>query len=108
MLMHASRWTALHGYPEITTSGHSDGFLCIAAAASGLRQVILPAPVYHQEHVRAVDWTDLSTATRPVTDYAEFDSAAREMLAARRPLVVNGNAWGLGGEDLPESLIAAV
>ena len=105
LLMHRERWEQLHGYPEFPTSGHTDGYLCIAAAASGLTEVALPTElcVYHQEHDRAIDWWDTSTATRPITRLEIFEQDAHEMLTRRQPKLVNDANWGLGDVSLIET-----
>ena len=108
LAMHRDHWHSLHGYPELGVSGHADSYMCVMALAAGLGQRALGPRyrIYHQEHPRAVDWSDIAASTRPVADFAEFDARARAMLRGDEPFVYNGEDWGLAFEELEEVVSA--
>jgi hypothetical protein len=105
LLMHRERWHELRGYPEFRTAGHTDSYACVMAAAAGLKQHILDGwcRIYHQEHARAVDWSNVEASKLPVTDMKTFYADAREMLESGRPKVFNDARWGLADVELAES-----
>jgi hypothetical protein len=50
-LLHRSDWFGLRGYPEIEIfSIHIDSLLLLQAHYSGIRESVVPFPVYHIEH----------------------------------------------------------
>lgn len=105
LLMHRERWRELRGFPELTTGAHIDGYMCVMAAAAGLKQRILDGwcRIYHQEHARAIDWSNLEATTWPLTDYGMFYRDAREMLTSGRPKIFNDPDWGLADVELVET-----
>jgi hypothetical protein len=105
LLMHRERWRELRGYPELPTAGHIDGYGCVMAAAAGFEQRILGGwcRIYHQEHARAIDWSNLEASPWPLTSYETFRRDAEEMLTAGRPKVFNDADWGLADVELAES-----
>ena len=64
------------------------------AASFGLKQVVLPDPIYHLEHDRS------EQATRPLTELDQIP-AFREMIESRRPHIANSENWGLADVNLP-------
>lgn len=104
-LMHRDRWAELHGYPEFASAGHLDSYICVMAAAAGLRQRILGGRkrLYHLEHERAIDWERPEGASHYYVPYETFLDAAQTMLRAGAPTLFNGESWGLGGAELPEA-----
>lgn len=65
MLMHRGAWAAINGHPEISYSLTVDGQTVHLADQAGLKQVILPEPMYHQDHSRGTQnyyepWSDLA------------------------------------------------
>jgi hypothetical protein len=109
LLMHRDHWHALRGYPELPTASHIDSYLCAIAASSGLQQVMLPYPyrMYHQEHPRAVDFGNLAATTRPLTSYEEYAERTRTMLATSQPWIANDESWGLGNDDVSETVLSS-
>jgi hypothetical protein len=109
LLMHRDHWHHLRGYPELSTASHIDSYMCAIAASSGLAQEILPYRyrIYHQEHPRAVDFSNLAATTRPLTSYDEYAERTRAMLSTSQPWIVNDESWGLGTDELNETVVAA-
>lgn len=96
MLMHRRGWNELRGYPELyPTSPHLDSYMCVMAAASGRRQVILRNMwIYHQEHERAVQ--------RESTHYEQWCRDSEKMLRLQSAWVPNDENWGMGDHSLLE------
>jgi hypothetical protein len=93
-LMSADSWRSLRGYPELTTQAYIDAYLVYVAVTSGLKQVVLPDPIYHMEHDRS------EQAARPWTVLDKIP-AFREMIEKRRPHIANSENWGLADVNLP-------
>jgi hypothetical protein len=118
-LMGCEAWRWLHGYPELAMfSFHLDSVLCHAAHHAGFRErALLPSmPVYHIEHAAGSGFTPegqkqltarLDAARIPQLDHAQLDAWAIQMRRTRRPIVFNGEDWGLAGEPLAEQLMEA-
>jgi hypothetical protein len=92
-LMAAKRWHSLRGYPELKTHSHIDSYLCYLAIFSGLKQTVVPFPIYHQEHDRS------DQRTRPLTVLNELP-LFKDMVVTGQPRNSNNSNWGLGGENL--------
>jgi hypothetical protein len=43
----------------------------------------------------------------PTLGYGELYDIVRDLITGRRPLIFNGDGWGLGGEGVPETLVAS-
>jgi len=97
-MMHRSYWHSLRGYLEIKGWYHIDSLLAYMASFRKLKQVRLGSQlrIYHQEHGRPED-------SKPFSP--EVESARRQLLKARKPIMFNDETWGLGAYDLPESVI---
>jgi hypothetical protein len=93
LLMSAKRWRALRGYPELGTHSHIDSYMVYLAATAGLRQTILPYPIYHQEHDRS------EQNARPLTVLNQLP-ALRRMLETGNLEIPNDENWGLGNSQL--------
>jgi len=93
LLMSAKDWHALRGFPEIPAHSHIDAYMVNLAAIAGLRQVIVPDRIYHQEHDRS------EQSQRPLTDFYGNPTLQR-MLETRRAEITNGENWGLWDTDL--------
>ncbi len=101
MLMHRDNWNKLKGYNEQSfISLHTDALMVIQAAALGLKETVLPFPIYHQEHERRYDANDENPEYRKA--YLTFQSEAQKMLAEKKPAVYNNEDWGLNKFDLEE------
>jgi hypothetical protein len=103
-LMAGEQWHHLRGYPEFPTASHIDGYMCVMAASAGLREVVLPdrMSIYHQEHERAMDLRR-GKISRPMTSYEKWERDCEEMLRTGRPMLFNGEDWGLGDSALTEA-----
>ena len=124
-LLARQKWFDLRGYPEFELfSFHLDSVFCYAAHNSGAREVILKEPmrIYHIEHEVGSGWTPegheklfqrLAALRLESLDYPTVVEWARQMLRFRRPMIFNGEGWGLaelalpevqaGGDDLPSA-----
>ena len=116
-LLHRGFWRQLRGYPEFDSySFHLDSILCYAAHFGGARELVLEPPMvaYHIEHSggyapeksRAEELRQsLSDRKIPVLSNDQFDGLAVNMTERRRALILAGEDWGLGRDDLPEEII---
>jgi hypothetical protein len=95
LLLGRQKWHELRGFPELPTHSHIDTYLVYLASAAGLRQLVLPHRIYHMEHDRSAH------ATRPLVQLNDMPGF-REMFETHRPVITNGDNWGLGGVVLPE------
>lgn len=113
-LMHRDHWQRLRGYPEWEAySMNIDGFMCFAAHADGLREVVLrdPMRVYHIEHGLGSGWSpegERKLYERITSRGITWISKEQVLEQARRmyaegPIIANGEGWGLGREKLPEA-----
>lgn len=94
IMMPRQVWHTIRGYPEWPILGiYYDGILIHCANALGLKQTVLPYPVYHIEHGnRGLDlMRRLPHLPRKV-----YDGFIREMERTGRPLKANNENWGLG------------
>ena len=111
-LMARERWLELRGYPEFETySMHLDSVGLYAAAAAGLKEIVLPEPmrIYHIEH--GGGWTPENEANLygrlqaqgiPIITYRQLLDLAVQ-LRKSEPMPFNSPAWGLVDEALPET-----
>jgi hypothetical protein len=95
-------WHEFRGYPALTTHSHVDSLMCVLAILF-LEQVILPYPIYHQEHSRAAH------ADRPTTDFTSayqslYDKVPDGKLEIQ-DVIENDEGWGLGNIDLEETVL---
>jgi hypothetical protein len=101
LIMHHDAWFKLRGYPELETQGkshHIDSLMVHQARLAGYRQIVItqPACLYHQDHERGEGSKPMSEAVATLF---------KQLRKARKPIMVNDEKWGLGGKDLPESLL---
>lgn len=89
MMMHRENWMRLRGYPENT--GYLitlDGEMVHIALTSGLSQVIVPEPIYHQWHEHS-----------PVKPWYMPPAGWED--ATPRGTINASEFWGLAQEELP-------
>ena len=104
MLMHRQNWAILLGYNEMATIAlHIDSLLVVQAATFGLQEVILPFPIYHQEHERRYDANIENPKFRAA--YLYFQNEAQEMMASKSPKIYNTINWGFSSAELDEILL---
>jgi hypothetical protein len=113
-LMHRDHWFRLRGYPEWEAySMNIDGFLCYAAHADGLQEVVLrdPMRIYHIEHGLGSGWSpegERKLYQRITSRGITWIERERVLEMARRmyqrgPLITNDEHWGLEREILGEA-----
>jgi hypothetical protein len=108
MLMHRDNWFKLRGYPEDTfISTHCDAIFTVMAGVSGLKEKILPWPIYHQDHERRykADF-DENKYEKEITDmFKRFMDDSREMEATGKPRITNSADWGHATDIFTETII---
>jgi hypothetical protein len=99
MFMEKKWWHRLKGYPQyIGTNWHLDSYMCSIVASAGVQQRILynEMVTFHQDHTR-------NDPGREAEDrYLRWVAETRYMLKHGKPIINNGDDWGLPGVDLPE------
>ncbi len=113
-LMAREHWHELRGYPEFETfSMNIDGLFSYIADAAGIREEVLPMPIYHLEHEVGSGWSPEGEALlrrriaeRGITwvDASTVYVWAAYMRWLGRPMIFNGADWGMAGDDLPDRL----
>lgn len=104
MLMHRQNWDVLLGYHERAAIAlHIDSLMVVQAACFGLQEVILPFPIYHQEHERRYDATTENLKYRAA--YLKFQKDAQEMIKKKEPKIYNSKDWGFSSVQLEEILL---
>lgn len=98
MMMSSDQWFGFNGYPQVGVDRGIDCYMVIEAHVAGMLQVILPYPVYHQEHNRGPQ------KIRP-TAILENIPAFREMILSGKPVPTNDDKWGLGDFNLKETAL---
>ena len=104
MLMHREHWHFLRAYPENCYSAvHTDSLFTIQSACSGLREVIVSAPVYHQNHNRPdshylKDNVDFSNM------YERLVREGGKMDKEKKPIIYNEENWGAGNVIINETI----
>jgi hypothetical protein len=116
-LMAREHWDELRGYPEFETfSMNIDGLFSYIADAAGIREEVLPMPIFHLEHEIGSGWSPEGEATlrqriaeRGITwvDASTVYVWAAYMRWLGRPMIFNGSDWGFAGASLVEHRIAS-
>jgi hypothetical protein len=115
-LLSRAAWFRMRGYPELPAlSMNIDGLGCQIAHFLGVRERVLSKPmqIYHIEHSIAPHWkAEGDGAARAMTDsdvpqftYTQYKALAIQMRLQRRPVITNGETWGLGDRHLPETFV---
>ena len=110
------RWFDLRGYPEFDMFPMNlDSVLCWAAHYGGAKEFVFPAPMraYHIEHESGTGSTAgqtelfarLKQKGVPWLDQTEMLRLGFEMCRTNWPKIFNGEDWGLGTEELKETVI---
>lgn len=93
LLMHRDDWFSMHGHPEVTFSHTVDGMSVYLAHTKGLKQIILPQPLYHPEHERTLN---LNVDGIPVCpDWSDLEPHTKE----------NDDSWGCAGMEFEETVL---
>jgi hypothetical protein len=112
-LMAREDWDSLRAYPELERfSMHIDGLLLFQAYYGGVRERLLPYPIFHLEHgsgFRPDTSSVLELEARLERDEisqitnTEFVDWVAEMRSSGGPLPFNDENWGFEGEQLSEN-----
>jgi hypothetical protein len=112
-LMAREHWEELRAYPEFETfSMNIDGLFSYIADSAGVREEMLPMPIYHLEHEVGSGWSPEGEALlrkriaeRGITwlDASTVYVWAAYMRWLGRPMIFNDSAWGFGDMVLPET-----
>ena len=115
-LLALDRWIDLRGYPELDLySLNIDSLFCWAAHHGGAREEVLEDPyrIYHIEHGEGSGWTPegeqklydrLAAKGLSWLEFREVMSWARVMNRFDMPMIFNREDWGLGHDELKETL----
>src|SRR5262249_33949972 len=115
-LMARSHWDDLRGYPEFEAFSMSiDGLFSYEAAAAGIVEEVIEAPIYHVEHKVGSGWSPEGgsqlrkrIAERGITwlraPPVHFWASYMPWLG--RPMILNGPDWGLAAYEMPERVVA--
>jgi hypothetical protein len=93
LLMHRDSWWNMHGHPEQPYSHTVDGQSVYLAHLKGLKQVILPFPLYHPEHDRTLNLNVDGELIAP--DWDGNHPHTKE----------NDDSWGQAGMDFEETVL---
>jgi len=110
-LMSRDDWFLLKGYPEFQMfSMHLDSLLLYQAHYCGIREVILPYPIYHITH--GAGWglsAEQSSLTEtlnskgiPYVSYPRFLEIVDVFSRSKGRIRLNGVNWGLTDQQLEE------
>lgn len=103
ILMNKKHWLDLRGFHEDTLiSTHTDSLMLMNIVALGLNEVILPYPIFHQEHDRRFDFGSISDDMHKM--YDKLQTKGKEVLVSNKPYIANGDNWGLKNYELETSI----
>ena len=91
-LMARDDWFMIHGNPERDYNDSVDGETIWLAHTKGLKQVILPYPLYHPDHPRTLNFSEKEKRVKPI-DWDDNKPYAR----------MNGDEWGYAGMEFEET-----
>ncbi|MBL4709043.1 MAG: hypothetical protein JKY48_11470 [Flavobacteriales bacterium] len=112
-MMTKSNWDKIEGYPELEMySLHIDSMGLFAAAAKGIKQIILPPRqcTYHISHTGGWEFQTpkekiLFYANKPVLDWWAVYLLGMEILKSKKGFDFNSEDWGLKNTELKEITI---
>lgn len=104
MLMHRHHWHKLRGYPENTYLNlHTDAIFTIAAAVKGLKENVVPWPIFHQDHGRVLEYDDKKN--QDARDMLEkLVNDGNKMEKEKKPIIYNDENWGWGSDEFDEEI----
>jgi hypothetical protein len=114
-LMAREDWHSLRGYPELEASSQNlDSLLSFIAAAAGIREQVLPMPIYRPQHDvqsptdehATMKWRMVERNV-PTLDAGTLSIWASQMHWLQRPIMFNGADWGIATSELPERTIVS-
>lgn len=86
ILMSGDKYREIRGFAEVPYWGNTDGMTVLNAHNAGLRQVILPYPLFHEDHPRSAHYSPPWDDASPYT-------------------VLNSENWGFAREIFEEIII---
>ncbi len=99
-IMHRDIWHLIRGYNEsVSDALHVDSLLVIQSAVCGLKEFILPLPIYHQDHERRYN------PNVQFTNYNWFQKEAQQMLKSRKLTIHNSANWGMANFTLSKTVL---
>ncbi|HVB19809.1 MAG TPA: hypothetical protein VNF51_00775 [Candidatus Paceibacterota bacterium] len=98
LLMHRSLWEMVGGYDQEPITGFVDGYILYVLYCFGVKQAILPYPIYHINH-------QVGHADRPRIAAKMFREKIEKMLADKIPYKQRDENWGFPDEVFKESII---
>lgn len=93
-LMSRDDWFLIHGNPERQYNDSVDGQTIWLAHTKGLKQVILPYPIFHPDHARTLNFSHAENRIRPI-EWDDNRPHAKE----------NGEDWGFAGMEFEETCL---
>jgi hypothetical protein len=97
VMLHRDGWAATRGFDQIPQLSYVDGYHLFVAYCKGLKQTILPFPMYHVDH-------RTSNGTRPMLDLQTYLDATAKMLATKIPYKDYDLNWGYPNEHFFEKI----
>lgn len=87
LLSHKDNWDKAGGYDERTVgSGVLDSYILYVMFCAGIRQILLPYPIFHLHHHHK--------GVKYLASHAQLRADAQEMLATRTPYKKRNAGWG--------------
>lgn len=103
LLMDKKHWMKLRGFYEDTLiSTHTDSLMMLNILGLGLKELIFPYPIFHQEHERRFDFGKISNEMHAM--YAKLQKIGKKVLAENKPHITNDEDWGLKNYELETKL----
>jgi hypothetical protein len=102
LLASTESWNEIRGFPEFTDSfTHLDSYGCHQLKALGLEQALFlpPCMIFHWDHTRG------EQKSRPALSFERWQSDLQRIRSGELGPAINGEDWGLAGENLPETVI---
>lgn len=98
IMAHKSVWEQLGGFDQRPFLSYIDGYAIFNLIALGFKQVVLPFPIYHINHVE-------SNSKRKMLHHKEFVKDGEEILAEKRPKHTGPPDWGFPNLRFEEKII---
>lgn len=93
-LMSSADWSFIHGNPERDYNDSVDGQTVYLAHTLGLRQIVLPYPIYHPDHERTLNFSHSAGRSHGGT-WNDNEPFTKQ----------NGVEWGFAGVEFPETVL---
>ncbi|HEY0297654.1 MAG TPA: hypothetical protein VGB84_00400 [Arachidicoccus sp.] len=105
ILTNKSNWFSIGGFPEDSyISTHVDSMMILNLFFSGLKEMIFPLPVYHQDHDRRFDFSEKNIDMERM--YKQLQTFGKKLFATQKPSTFNADDnWGLKNVSLQEKIL---